>query len=53
MARMATCSHEFDDGFDNESDTVEWAVETTGLHAIVIYEWDGAAISYDVTMTRN
>ena len=44
---------EFDDGFDNESDTVEWAVETTGLHAIVIYEWDGAAISYDVTMTRN
>jgi hypothetical protein len=44
---------EFDDGFDNEADTVEWSVETNGLHAIVIYEWDGASITYDLTMTRN
>ena len=44
---------EFDDGFYNESDTLEWAVETTGLHAIVIYEWDATAITYDLTMTRN
>jgi len=44
---------EFDDGFDNEADSAEWTVETTGLHAIIIYEWDGAAITYDLTMTRN
>ena len=44
---------EFDDGFDNEADTVEWTVETTGLHAIIIYEWDSSAITYDLTMTRN
>ena len=44
---------EFDDGFDNEVDTVVWTVETTGLHAIIIYEWDASAITYDLTMTRN
>lgn len=44
---------EFDDGFDNETDTAEWTVETTGLHAVIIYEWDASAITYDLTMTRN
>jgi hypothetical protein len=44
---------EFDDGFPNEPDTAVWAVETTGLHAVVIYEWDAEAITYDLTMTRN
>ncbi len=44
---------EFDDGFDNEADTAEFTADTTGLHAIIVYEWGGAAITYDLTMTRN
>ena len=40
-----------DDGFAGETETLEFDAITTGLHAVAIGEFDGALISYDLTMT--
>ncbi len=40
-----------DEGFDGESETLQWSVTVTGLHAVFVAEYEGATISYDLTMT--
>ena len=40
-----------DDGFPGETETLVFTANVTGLHAVFVAEWEGALISYDLTMT--
>lgn len=40
-----------DVGFEGEAETLEMTLEMTGLYAISVYEIDGVAISFDLSIT--